>query len=222
MSTPSVYRIEKCLNELAIAHDDALLDGDSEAEKAILGELARYLTEQHVRDPRNHSIKVNSIKLLINQVLQDADRLDEDVKQLKVRANQRRKLAQWLKDMILGTLQRVGVTRIDTPETTIAIRANGGLEPLELDEWPTYEDGTYKPVKHSLGDKYRFPVKFLAVPDTEAIREALKQRVVCPECKAAVPVDPDNPCPRCNGTGSIPNTVPGARLLERGKHLVIS
>ena len=31
-----------------------------------------------------------------------------------------------------------------------------------------------------------------------------------------------DPCPRCNGAGTIQNTVPGARLLERGEHVRLS
>lgn len=61
-------------------------------------------------------------------------------------------------------------------------------------------------------------------PDHEAIRAALKERVPCPLC-VLLPrygIEPDDDCVRCEGRGTVPAEIPGARLLPRGVHLRIS
>jgi DnaJ-class molecular chaperone len=57
------------------------------------------------------------------------------------------------------------------------------------------------------------------VPDTERIRDALAQRVPCKQCGGDGHRRCEDRCPECDGAGTIPNTVPGAKLLERGEHL---
>jgi len=72
------------------------------------------------------------------------------------------------------------------------VQANGGVEPLLIAEWPCDSSGRYTPIPAFLAtelpDKFK---KVLALPNAEAIREALKRG----------------------------EQVPGARLLERGSHL---
>jgi hypothetical protein len=141
-----------------------------------------------------------------------------------------------LKENALATMQRFDIKELKaTPGGGFRRQANGGVKPLEI-AWPTYEDGSYKLVASPAGITWDLPVKLFAVPDTGAIREALKQRVVCKHCAgtgkraqlsveefAACGIRGEDPgkCPRCNGDGTVPATVPGAKLLERGEHVRI-
>ena len=120
-----------------------------------------------------------------------------------------------------------GWKHLKTDKNTIALRGNGGVQPLEItdaavpnelcdivvrmpaDAWQRLLlDGTNPPVFQVLS----------AEPANARIREAL--RMPCVECNSYGTKDgeKDSPtCPACHGSGT--QQVPGARLLPRGEHI---
>ena len=105
---------------------------------------------------------------------------------------------------------------------------DGGLQPLQVDEleldWEWFNITVTMPCSMwqtlTVGGLPSIDKTAKLSPDTERIREALKQRVVCPKCHGtSTHVEIKDPCPRCGGAGTIPQTIPGARLYPRGEHL---
>jgi hypothetical protein len=206
----SLYQIEAALQSLVDLREQAEAEGDSEALKVIDQQLREYLTKE--------AAKVTSYVALIRKREQDLYaclKEEQRIHYLRVAAQAD---IDRLKANALAAMQQFGVKELKaTPGGGLRIQGNGGKEPLEIAEWPKDPGGRYEARSADVGAIFEVPVKLFAVPDTERIREALAQRVPCPLCQAKNWIEAQ--CPRCAGAGTIPNTVPGAKLLERGEHL---
>jgi len=133
------------------------------------------------------------------------------------------------KAYLLAVMQRFDVKELKAENVGgFRRQGNGGLEPLDIPEWPKDSSGDFKPLKEPLVG-CRVPTRSIItwVPDTKTIREALNKRVMCPECKGGdVRLDEHDTqavdsaaCPRCHGERTVPATVEGACLLPRGEHV---
>jgi hypothetical protein len=129
------------------------------------------------------------------------------------------------------------IRRLDTPTNKLRVQANGGVEPLEvydLGEVPRELKQVTVTLPMSMWHEFQIAVakKEIVYPggvvpigkvdvQQDAIRAELKKRVPCPACPPMIKGDLDDgtPCPRCEGTGTVPASVPGARLLPRSFHL---
>lgn len=161
----------------------------------------------------------------------------KEAKRLTERADAHRAHFDRIKAATLRAMQDHGVRVLETPTNKLRVQANGGKEPLEItdlvpaeltdlrikipeDLWQLVcqEISENAPLLERLCEE----VPEVREPNGDRIRAALKQQVPCSEC-AANAIDADhaaNPgCLRCEGRGTIPNTVPGAKLLPRGFHL---
>lgn len=224
----SLYVIEDSLAQLAEAREAAEAEGDSEAIAVIDKEIAAYLTREVA--------KVDSYAGLIRRRLDDAKLLKAEAARLADRAKVAEADADRLKETALRVMQQFGVKELKTQTNTLRVQGNGGLEALDvepellprsmklitvtmpLNDWFDIRPGQDTPMAKRISTRS-------LDPNSDAIREALKQRVPCPECyerTAANSGVANANCERCNGSGTVPNTVPGARLLPRGSHVRLS
>jgi len=115
-------------------------------------------------------------------------------------------------------------------ELAIRRQANGGKEPLEIDEPVENLPAEFLRVNITMSLRLwlslvkdmsevdqREVYKREMFADHDAIRTRLKQMVPCPACVVGE-MNPDG-CPVCEGKGLVPATIPGARLLPRGQHV---
>jgi hypothetical protein len=177
--------------------------------------------------------KVDGIAATLRECEARAAIAAEEAKRLAKRAESWLARFQRIKASTLRAMQTHGVTKLETPTNRLRIQANGGKEPLDVyapsELAPELLRGTldisgsdYAALCAFLA-QFRAPSELLPVmpvfnPDNDAIRAALKGRVVCPECKGILDVSAG--CKTCeNGSGTVPASVPGARLLPRGEHL---
>ncbi len=141
-----------------------------------------------------------------------------------------------LKVNALEVMQRFGVKELRSATNTLRIQKNGGLQPLEVDSpemIPVAETDAHLTIRAEDWNALWLPildtlppelVKRVTgglgfVPNTQRIRKALAEKVRCPECKGESVTPGNCRCERCDGTGLVPRTIPGAKLLERGSHL---
>lgn len=218
----SLYTIEARLLELADLRDQLEAEGDKEALDAVDAEIANYLTRE--------AAKIDSYAGLIRQRLDAAALCEKRAKDLQCRAKAMKADAQRLKDNALRVMQSFNVTKLVTPETTLRIQGNGGLRPLEIGDESILPD-EYKLI--SVLMPYQEWLQLLklwqrqvgglpktmqesVIPDADKLREALSQKVICPDC-ASYPHG--EMCPRCDGVGYVDARIAGARLGERGIHV---
>jgi Siphovirus Gp157 len=216
----SLYQIEDSLQQIADARAAAEADGDTEALKVIDQLEREYLTKQ--------ANKVTSYAGLIRSRQDRVEACEKEIDRMKALRDAAQADVERLKANALAVMQQFEVKSLTDERTGRGLRrqGNGGLQALEIAEWPKDSSGNFKPLPAKNVDAVDYklrglPVQLFMVPDTERIREALKQRIKCPECKG-IPYTfetADGKCPRCKGEGTIPQTIPGVRLLERGEHV---
>ena len=113
--------------------------------------------------------------------------------------NQARSDVERLKANALAVMQQFGVKELKaTPGGGLRIQGNGGRQALDVPEWPRDNSGDFRLLNdeqlQGLGLAGVLPVKKWYTLDTERIREALARG----------------------------ESVPGAKLLERGEHLRVT
>jgi chromosome segregation ATPase len=222
----SLYTIEDSLQQLVDLREQAEAEGDSEALKVIEDQLAGYLKQE--------ARKIDSYAGLIRTLKAEADLCEAEAERLTDRAKRADAFIERLKANALAVMQQFGVKELKTQINTIRRQKNGGLQALEVTETPWTLPNEFKRYRvrlsaaqmselmKALGESGMAEVILtysIVEADTEAIRAALAQRVRCPECKGEAVTSGNCRCERCNGAGAIPNTVPGAKLLERGEHV---
>ncbi len=228
----SLYEIEHELLELLRMRDQATEEGAPPAEiEAIDQALSDYFTRE-VRKVNHIAEAIHSYEAAAAQALSEAKRMKE-------RAESLDNTAKRIKAATLRAMQDHRVRVLETAEHRLRVQANGGKEPLEI------EDETLVPQAFQ-GVNVRMSVRLWRslsrdmtevdcrevldtayFPDTEGLRSFLKQAIPCPECKGSrkrivdqLDAEPEiQDCPRCKGDGTVPATIPGARLLPRGYHL---
>jgi hypothetical protein len=235
MSALSLYTIEESLALLAETREAAEAEGDAAAVAECDKALAQYLTAE--------ASKTNSYAALIRRQLAEAEECEAEVARLTARAKARRAFVDRLKATALEVMQRFGVKELRSATNTLRVQKNGGVQPLEISgiasEMPT--DCQEYTIRMS-GQCFRFvrdlcadAPQVMAVLESAVcganvamIRRTLAQRVPCPEpgCGGSGEILPAGPsdapvtkCPRCDGQGTVPQTIPGAKLLERGSHV---
>lgn len=220
----SLYQLEAAIVELFALRDEAEHEADSQSVAVIDQEIQKWVAAE-LR-------KVDGVVSFIRETDVRAHILETEAKRLTRRAQVWRAKGQRVADAALRAMQDHGITKpLHGNSSTLRIQKNGGQEPLELSE------GHLLPTEYRLitvtlretewskiAEQISYAVDVKMSADNAGIRAALKQRVTCPECNghgsywdtgAAIR------CVRCEGSGTIPNSVPGARLVPRGEHLRI-
>ena len=243
----SLYGILEDLRELEQMREEAEADGDAPAEAAASTAIREYIGSQvlgkkmdgivhHIKHWREMAALAERegkrLLALSKRCARDADRLESDT----VYAMQ----AHGVKEIRIGD----GETR----QNSVRVQRDGGMGKLEVDDVAALPDEfvrrsvTLTLTDHEWSDlgiwlgKYQGGLHWWhrildllerAKPeeDNTAIRKALKERVTCPECKGSTLGKPatqmqDKDCPRCEGKGTVPRTLPGVRIKERSWRLV--
>ena len=231
MKSLTLYEIEKELVELLELREEATAEGALPDELALIDkQIAEYMT----REVKKVDGVANAVRIYRYAAYQDL----AEARRLTERANMWNARAQRVKEAALYVMGSLGLTKLETPRNTLRIQKNSGLEPLEvpiLENLPwRYRTVTVEiPWDDWASLPWQVDAKKNAVLKSQgysntSIREALKQRVKCPECEgngksssALSGAPAGERCPRCEGKGTVPATVPGARLLPRGEHLRI-
>ncbi len=233
MSTPqavepsmSLYALESAIVELFALRDEAEAEGDAQQVALMDQEIAKW-TAAELR-------KVDGVAAWIRECEARAQIADEEAERLRHRAKAWQAKADRVKEAAKQAMLDHDLKKVAGRLNTLRIQGNGGLQKLETD-MATLPDsfrlfridlssGMYQRFLDCLPSTWAGALKerTTSAPDLNAIRDALKMQIVCPECKGnMVRVRPEpgpefEKCPRCNGAGTIQNTVPGAKLLERG------
>ena len=186
MTAISLYNIESALEQLDESRRAAEAEGDTEALSVIDAEIAAYLTREVA--------KIDSYAGLIRRRGDEAETCEREAKRLADRAKALRADEQRLKDNALAVMQRFGVRELKSPTNTLRVQGNGGIEPLDIPDWPKDSSGRFKPLAAEDLPISLVRTLTLYLPDTDDIRERLKRG----------------------------EPLRGVRLLPRGEHLRIS
>lgn len=224
----SIYRIEAELQELLEAREDAEAEGAVPDELAVFDERIKQYALAHVKKVDSTAVAIRACDAFYKECVHEAERL-------KKQADRHAARMKRIKSAVMWAMAQLGVTKLNTPQNTLRVQGNGGLEPLEVYGRPEDLPSNLKTItlrmplslweKIAVGfhtDAERDRMKIDIEPNNEAIRAELKKRVPCPECcvkggNTYVIGMPD--CPRCDGKGVVSGSVPGARLLSRGTQL---
>jgi hypothetical protein len=220
----SLYKIEETLQSLLDLRETAELEGDAAAAEEIDKAIQEYCAAE-VK-------KVDSIAGAIHhyEAMQLQAKLESE--RLAFRAKAFQRIVERVKAHAKVAMEAHGVTKVWTAANTLRIQSNGGIEPLEVYDNIALPDSMkrvtvelplvqWQAIEQAFEDDpgMTHVRRGSADPDRNAIREALRGRTVCPECKGGEPTGEQERCPRCEARGTVPNTVPGARLLPRGTQL---
>jgi hypothetical protein len=165
---------------------------------------------------------------------------EEQARRYTARAARFERYVERIDAAIKWCLGRRGKRKLESIDNTLKVQANGGLQALDTSELTSAQwlnitvtlpalvwidllglAQAAAPGSATYAMLTRLTEKAPRTPDTERIREALKQRIPCPECHGAGGIKDVVDC-RCEGKGTIPNTVPGAKLLPRGEHVRVT
>ena len=229
MTSPSrlsLFTIEESLQLLAETREAAEAEEDTAAIVECDKALAEYLTSE--------AAKVDSYAALIRRTTFEAECCASEEARIAARRKQLVAFADRLKANALEVMQRFDIKELKSPTCKLRRQQNGGVDPLEItgpalempkscQQYTVVMNGlAYSFIRDLCGDAPQAVAVLdsaVCVPSPTMIRAALRERVVCPECKGAFI---ETKCPRCEGTGHIAATVPGAKLLPRGEHVRLS
>lgn len=228
MSSLTLYRIEADLQELVTLRDEAEDEGNCKALTVIDAQIRAYLTSE--------VSKVDSYAGLIHRMEADAQASENEEQRFAIRAKRLRANVERLRANALGVMQQFDVKELSTPINSMKRVTSGGLQALDvlISQVPQHlriavirmSENLWRSVARDLSEvQCRDVLNTTLTADNDAIREALKQRVPCRHCNGEGLVNPGHPddvCRVCEGKGTVPATVPGARLLPRGEHLRLS
>lgn len=226
----SLYQIEAELAELLDQREEiaALIASDHSPEDIVALEVCdKLIAEYFTREVR----KVDGIARAIHAFTEAAEEAREESARIAKRAIALEAVVDRIKRSTIEAMQVHQVKKLETPTNGLRIQANGGKAPLLIEGAVTEEFAKVTvtlPAElwSEISDKcvdalIGFPV---FEPNAEKIRTSLAQSIVCPECKGngAGLAPAVASCQRCQGRGTMPAAVPGARMGERGVHLRIS
>lgn len=238
----SLFRLETGLLDLLDHRADRLADksdppSDEELD-AIDLEIKAYTTEHLPK-------KVDSIAAVVlwkeGRLKALAIEKDRISRAINSESSDLALLKRYIADVIeLSPEPRKGPKKLVGSTHTLTLTGNGGVQPLEItdeslvpNEYCQWEgwltDTAYNWLIDCFGDQGG---KLKRVVSNELVREALEQ--ACGGCDGKGFVNPDGSavnafegsdadrflsCPQCDGTGRA--GVPGARLVERGRHVTV-
>lgn len=227
----SLYLIESTLEQIQLSRAEAEGDGDSDALKVIDQIEREYLTKE--------GSKIDSYVGLIRKREDFIEACDREMERIASLRKSALGDVERLKGNALSVMQHFDVKMLKNELTGRGLRrqVNGGMQALEITDADALPDNlqivevditldVWRAIQQAFeGDpRFKFGTTFachMTQPNTELIREALKQRIPCPLCAPLIRdgIAPCEDCVRCNGEGTIPQTIPGVRLLERGEHV---
>jgi len=154
----SLMRIAEDLEELVRIREEAISEGDADVQQTV----DRLIAEYADKAPQ----KIDAYAGLIRKLENDRNLCIEESRRLTLRAERMKAFADRLKANMLAVMQRFDIREMSSPTNTFLRRTNGGLQKLDTD----METLPLTFVK----------AKTVMIPDTSAIREALKQGTSIP------------------------------------------
>lgn len=147
----------------------------------------------------------------------------EEAALMKKRAESFGSTLSWVKSLVGEFMMASETKKLEGAHGLIALRSNGGVEPLEIydsslipddlcDVTLTVQYSQFRQWIDLCRNDSRVKVSAL-VPSNTRIREALAKP--CPQCMDHPMAD----CDACAGTGRA--SVPGVRLVARGQHVEV-
>ncbi len=177
--------------------------------------------------------KTDSLAGVLRRLPRDVAEYKAERDRMAAKANAAERGLKWLKEYTARVMRVSGWKNLKTEKNTIALRGNGGVQPLEIIDKAAvpseYRDVVIRmplTLWWAIGEVFG-ALKLIDAdpisdePNNARIREAL--RTPCEVC--APPHDGDRAvedladCPFCHGSGT--QQVPGARLLPRGEHIEV-
>ncbi len=220
--------------EIATEKDDGARDAAIDERVSCLRDIER-ISEALVK-------KTDDLASVLRRMKADSTFLKSEETRLHARRKAVDESLDRLKGYTQSTMERHGWKHLKTAKNTIAIRGNGGVQPLVIsqpdllpDELCTWRgelsnrmlDFALLAIEHINDERAaEFLALFTRQPSNSLIREALIQpcaacdgtgRVVCssPVSDMSIAVL----CSDCGGTGK--NAVPGAHLEPRSSHVEV-
>jgi hypothetical protein len=242
----TLYQIEDELSQLIEHRAERLADKEDPPSPdelaAIEGEIDRY----HFAEP----VKVTGVVAMFRQWRAQRANIKAESDRLKALDGMLEACETRLKDRVAAALELLpqpakGSRKlVGMDGSQLLLKGNGGLSPLQVDGWDEERrqwlagkpilplelcrmEGWIRADLFELAmDLVRTESKrgtqindysVRLVPDNEAIRKALENP--CPVCDGLGKIPFKDACIACGGSGK--NTVPGARLRERGNHVEV-
>lgn len=218
----NLFRINETLAELLAVRADMLASDPVEDISAIDGEIIKYFQKEVAKADaiiplwRHFETTAATARAEAARLKAYAEDLEGQLEHMKLRVKE--VMVQFDKKVIPGSTGR------------LMLKGNGGSAPIQIqeemlpDELCKWEGTIYGHEWSMAPDhwKQRPGVKMKRLPSNTKIREALAKP--CETCggtktQLAREGNGEEPCQACGGTGKA--GVPGARLLERGKHVEV-
>jgi hypothetical protein len=217
----SLYNIEREMLELIDAREQAEAEGELPETLAVIDRQIRAYFTAEVR-------KVDGIARYINHCKVQAAVAKAEAERLSTWARRWENRLERVKAATVYALAAVGLKKVESAENRLRLQKNpASVEVYDVAALPDkYQSITIKmPVAAWLALKAvgspDLPWDAISVGprevDKRAIADALKRRVSCPECGNEH--HPLGTCPTCDGKGTLPAAVPGARWAAETEHL---
>lgn len=222
----TLFDIESAWMDLIQAREEAEELIDPAEREAGLIAVDNAIAEYVAREVS----KVDGIRAVCRRLKLEAEAAEAESDRQRVRMKRAEDLLAKIKICAQVAIEMTGKKRIEGKTGYLLLKGNGGVRPLQVDGWDSEErrwvgNLTPLPPEYVLVH-VKIPVSLLSKlaehwsnvtqvstePNQALIREALV--AICPECDGALAT-----CKLCAGTGK--QTVPGARLLERGQHVEV-
>ena len=245
---PSLFCIEHALGDLFETRQElieqvAYTDDQIADKQAALDAVDAAIVETVTAEVR----KVDNISRFLLELAARRKAIHAEGKRLEALDDGLYRTETRIKEMVLQIMRDTDTKKLEGKLGTLRRQNNGGVLAVEVaqrDMVPsrflkitaTMPMIRWQLICEALAAKY--PALLEGVqqsagePDLPAIRAELEKRVPCPQCKGAKRVavcdcaGGSNPewhdCDVCEGSGAVPNGVPGARLKERGESLRVS
>jgi Siphovirus Gp157 len=206
---------------LDLSRADALITKAARIEAADLA--LRTLAELELRKVDGYVAQLRTLQAAMEYRKKEAARHTLAARQIQ-------SALDWLKQFAQGAMEAWGKKRLEGKTGYLLLKGDGGKQAVTItDESLVPEQFMMVSLTYSLKQWAEMGIrpdpKHPRVPVLSLIAEALNQP--CPDCAGkGGPVDltaygggDNEPCPTCDGTGK--QSVPGARLQDRGQHVEI-
>jgi len=230
---PTLFVIKHALSDLFDTRQElidqvAFTDEQIAENQAALDAVDAAIVETVTAEVR----KVDNIARLLIEWRARREAIAEEMVRLGFIHDALERNEERLKGMVLEIMRDCDVKKLEGKIGTLRRQQNGGVQGVDIRQpelvpekfqraTVTLERSMWEIIKkqYCLGE-FDFHKESIE-PDLTAIGEALCKRVPCPAC-AHVPGPIRRTDCVCGGEGTVPGSVPGCVLKEKGEHLRVS
>ena len=180
--------------------------------------------------------KVDSISRFLLELTARREAIGREVERLEEISTACENTERRIKEMVLQIMRDTDTKKLEGRIGTLKRQGNGGVQPVEVVQRDLVPSRflrlsvsmpmvRWQLICEALAAKYPALLEGVKAsdcePDKEAIRKELERRVPCTMCEGRQSIS-GNICEECGGSGTLPNGVPGCRILPRGESLRVS